>query len=57
MNPHRYTCVPHPEPSSLLPPHTIPLVTLNLRKCIFLSKTVYWKFSKNNQAIYLNIKK
>ena len=25
MNPHRYTCVPPPEPSSLLPPHTIPL--------------------------------
>ena len=22
---HRYTCVPHPKPSSLLPPHTIPL--------------------------------
>ena len=22
---HRYTCVPHPEPSYLLPPHTIPL--------------------------------
>ena len=22
---HRYTCVPHPEPSSLFPPHTIPL--------------------------------
>ena len=22
---HRYTCVPHPEPSSLLPPCTIPL--------------------------------
>ena len=22
---HRYTCVPHPVPSSLLPPHTIPL--------------------------------
>ena len=22
---HRHTCVPHPEPSSLLPPHTIPL--------------------------------
>ena len=21
----RYTCVPHPEPSSLLPPHTLPL--------------------------------
>ena len=25
MNPPQYTCVPHPEPSSLLPPHTIPL--------------------------------
>ena len=22
---HRHTCVPHPEPSSFLPPHTIPL--------------------------------
>ena len=22
---HSYTCVPHPEPSSLLPPHSIPL--------------------------------
>ena len=22
---HRYTCVPHPEPSSFFPPHTIPL--------------------------------
>ena len=22
---HRYTCVPHPERSSLLPPHTLPL--------------------------------
>ena len=22
---HRYTCVPHPDPSSLHPPHTIPL--------------------------------
>ena len=22
---HRFTCVPHPEPSSLLPPHTLPL--------------------------------
>ena len=22
---HRYTCVPHPDPSFLLPPHTIPL--------------------------------
>ena len=25
MNRHRYTCAPHPEASSLLPPHTIPL--------------------------------
>ena len=22
---HRYTCAPHPEPSSLVPPHTLPL--------------------------------
>ena len=26
---HRYTCVPHPEPSSLLPPHSIPLGRLS----------------------------
>ena len=26
---HRYTRVPHPEPSSLLPPHTIPLSRLS----------------------------
>ena len=25
MNPPQVSCVPHPEPSSLLPPHTIPL--------------------------------
>jgi len=25
MNPYGYTCVPHPEPPSQLPPHTIPL--------------------------------
>ena len=25
---HRYTCVPHPEPSSLFPPHTIPQGTM-----------------------------
>ena len=25
MNPSQDTCAPHPEPSSLLPPHTIPL--------------------------------
>ena len=26
---HRYTCVPHPEPSSLVPPHPIPLGRLS----------------------------
>ena len=26
---HRYTCVPHPEPPFLLPPHTIPLGRLS----------------------------
>ena len=30
---HRYTCVPHPEPSSLLPPHTIPHSTY-LNSCL-----------------------
>ena len=25
MNLHKFTCAPHPEPSSLLPPHTLPL--------------------------------
>ena len=39
---HRYTCVPYPEPSSLLPPHTIPLsrfvITLLPRnKWLFIS--------------------
>ena len=29
MNPHRYTCVPHPEPRSHLPPRTIPLGSLS----------------------------
>ena len=26
---HKYTCAPHPEPSSLLPPHSIPLGRLS----------------------------
>ena len=29
MNPYRYTCVPHPVPSSLFPPHTLPLSSLS----------------------------
>ena len=35
---HRYTCVPHPEPSSLLPPHTIPLIlfVVNISLCGFM---------------------
>ena len=31
---HRYTCVPHREPSSLLPPHTIPLMSLLSLFCL-----------------------
>ena len=31
---HRYTRVPHPEPSSLLPPHTIPLGRPNQYSCL-----------------------
>ena len=27
---HRYTCVPHPEPSSLLPPHTLWRIHFNI---------------------------
>ena len=30
MNHQRYICVPHPEPSSLLPPHILPTCPLNL---------------------------
>ena len=32
---HGYTCVPHPEPFSLLPPHTIPLGRPNLWRIHF----------------------
>ena len=31
---HRYTCVPHCEPSSVLPPHTIPLMSLLSLFCL-----------------------
>ena len=40
---HRYTCVPHPEPSSLLPPHTIPLLR------------VPWTVRRTNQSILKEI--
>ena len=41
MNPrHRYTCVPHAEPSSLLPPHTIRLG--------HPSAPAHWGFSKES---------
>ena len=39
---HRYTCVPHPEPSSLLPPHTIPLGCPS-RKRIYEGREFYKK--------------
>ena len=44
---HRYTCVPHPEPSSLLPPHTIPLGHPNnpvyeTAKQTLMYRTVFW---------------
>jgi len=39
---HRYTCVPHPEPSSLLPPHPIPLGRPSA-STVKLSKTILWR--------------
>ena len=33
---HRYTRVPHPEPPSLLPPHTIPLCHLSVQTVVSL---------------------
>ena len=39
---HRYTCAPHPEPSSLLPPHTIPLGRPS-RKRIYEGREFYKK--------------
>ena len=42
---HRYTCVPHPEPSSLLPPRTILLGSpsaLHLVLCLWVCSTVSW---------------
>ena len=38
---HRYTCVPHPEPSSLLPSHTIPTFHIIIQKKIFLTYLAY----------------
>ena len=33
---HRYTCVPHPEPSALLPPHTYTISFLGMESSISL---------------------
>ena len=41
---HRYTWVPHPEPSSLLPPHTIPLGHPSApAPSIHLASTLDWR--------------
>ena len=43
---HRYTCVPHPEPSSLLPPHTIPLGRLSVPSIQYRALNLdWWLFS------------
>ena len=43
---HRYTCVPHPEPSSLLPPHTIPLGLTSFHQSV--SPVCWWLFLSPN---------
>ena len=53
---HRYTCVPHPEPSSLLPPHTIPLDGNNnpvyeTAKETLMYKTVFWTLGEGEDDL------
>ena len=45
---HRYTCVPHPEPSSLLPPHNLLLLLVHFLIPTQMSKT------KSKPHWYLN---
>ena len=47
---HRYTCVPHPEPSSLLPPHTIPLGCPSAP-----APSIPWIARRSNQSILKEI--
>ena len=51
---HRYTRVPHPEPSSLLPPHTIPLGRPSSCSCLhsgpeWMPNWQIWKYFLNLQ--------
>ena len=47
---HRYTCVPYPEPSSLLPPHTIPLMFLfSISFSLGLTRMLYRPFILHQQ--------
>ena len=55
---HRYTCVPHPEPSSLLPPYTIPLgrpsaLAPSIQYC---ASNLDWVHRWTKNRIYLNVK-
>ena len=42
---HRYTCIPHPEPSSLLPPHTLWVVPVHQPQA---SSIVHWTWTGNS---------
>ena len=43
---YRYTCVPHPEPPSHIPPHTIPLVCLSAPapSILYPASNLDWRF-------------
>ena len=46
MNHHGYTCVPHPEPPSHLPPHPIPLVhpSAPAQSTLYHALNLDWRF-------------
>ena len=52
---HRYTCVPHPEPSSLLPPHFREVFNYYLLKYFlmaFLFVFFFWDFYDSNVGVF-----
>ena len=49
---HRYTCVPHPEPSSLLLPHTIPLPVVFKHGCLLELHLELWRKKSISRHLY-----
>ena len=54
---HRYTHVPHPEPSSLFPPHTIPLGRPSAPRCPSANEWIRKLWYIYTMAYYSAIKK